>query len=278
MKKVLITGSHGFIGSHLIQKLSQSYSLCFYDRKKKTSPQLESIYAVIHLAALAHHPEITDRQTYIDSNFELTKELALASMEKRIEKFIFISTIGVLGQKTKNDEVFTENSPYQPENPYSESKMLSEIFLKENWENDLVILRPSAVYGKNSKGNFSLISKLAGLPLPFKGINNKRQFIFIGHLIQAIENSLKLQGQNVFNISDPWQISTSELIELICKAKNQKNKSFSIPQGVLKLGLKATGQGKKTDQLFSNLEIDTTSFKKLVLNPVEKQEAFNQSF
>ncbi|MDP3041577.1 MAG: NAD-dependent epimerase/dehydratase family protein [Candidatus Omnitrophota bacterium] len=53
---------------------------------------------------------------------------------------------------------------------------------------EVVILRLPLVYGVGVKANFKNLIKLAGsgLPLPFKGINNRRSFLYIGNLVDAI--------------------------------------------------------------------------------------------
>lgn len=280
MNKIILTGASGFIGTHFLDQfsLSNEYQIKIFNRNKDINEQLDGATHIIHLAGLAHSPQTKERSAYIEANVEFTKKLAQSALHQGVQHFIFMSTIGVLGKSTTKDQILHSTSSYLPYNHYSESKMLAEQYLIENWKNHLIILRPSGVYGKNPKGNFALLSKLAGLPLPFKNIHNHRNFLFINHLIQIIESTLSIQDNKIINCCDPWSLSTSELIEQICRAKKVKNLSFPFSNALLKSVLKLTNQGEKLENIFGDLLIDHSDCQSLISHPIEKEKAFNISF
>ena len=119
---------------------------------------------------------------------------------------------------------------------------------------DWTIFRPTLVYGRGNPGNMERLIKLVnlGLPLPLGLVKNRRSFVYVGNLVDAIALSLvHPQAKNqIFNISDGEDISTPELIGKIAQNLSKPCKLLPVPPSLLKiagymgdLGQKAT---KKT--------------------------------
>jgi len=112
-----------------------------------------------------------------------------------------------------------------PKDAYGVSKMEAEQVLAgiaAGTGLQVVILRLPLVYGPGVKANFRSLIKIAGsgLPLPFKGINNRRSFLYIGNLVDAIVTCIehpKAAGET-FLISDCADVSTPNLISMIAGA------------------------------------------------------------
>jgi nucleoside-diphosphate-sugar epimerase len=168
MKKILITGATGFIGNGLIKHfnsenvtvltrtpLSDSQYIqasleCFLEKKIIN----ELFDTVIHLAGLAHGKN--SLAEYREINVDCTLALARQLAQNGLKRFVFISSIGVNGNKTLVSQ-FTELSSPKPHADYAISKYEAEIALAKLSKElgfELVIIRPPLVYGENAPGNF----------------------------------------------------------------------------------------------------------------------------
>ena len=92
---------------------------------------------------------------YKESNIDSTKILAKHSIKSGIKKFIFLSTIKVNGEETKDNQFFNENSKVNPLDNYAKSKYEAEkeLFLLKK-DLNVVIIRPPLVYGPRVRSKF----------------------------------------------------------------------------------------------------------------------------
>lgn len=164
MKKVLITGTAGFIGSNLVrkavydQKNAPNYSFVSIDRV--SSNTLNSLYwgknhtfhiaditdahvmdvifqfekpdIVIHLAANTFvDTSLKDPNSFVNSNVLGTQVIINCCAKYGIERLIYGSTDECYGQLTsENDPPWTENSPLNPRNPYAATKAAGELLIQ----------------------------------------------------------------------------------------------------------------------------------------------------
>lgn len=280
--KVIVTGATGFIGQQLISCFDKE-SLTIFSRQKiqdyqNINASLETMLdkqvidqhfdVAIHLAGLAHNSYSLDefRKINVDSTVAFARQLA----ESGLKRFVFISSIGVNGNKT--DTVpFSELSTVNPHADYAISKYEAEIELTKlsrELEFELVIIRPPLVYGKDAPGNFrnlhNLISR--GIPLPFGLANNSRSFISVRNLCNFIVlcSTHSRAANELFLVADDEFISTKELINVIWQAKNIKSFLIPIPIVAFKFLFSLLGRSSMSVQLFDNLEIDNTKAKSLL--------------
>jgi len=264
MKNILVTGATGFIGSYLLQILSQhkfqitaavrknlSHSLSTpirivkvgnIDEKTDWQEALQGIDIVIHLAARAHIINETipnPEAEFIKVNTQGTANLVQQSIQAGVKHFIFISSIGAM--TTQSDRILTENSPCHPDSPYGRSKLQAEqalINLTKDSNMTWIILRPTLVYGPGNPGNMERLMKLIkrGLPLPFGAIKNRRSFVFVGNLVAAIITCLDHPNaaNKIFLISDNQAVSTPQLIRLIAQQIQQPCRLLPVPTTLLR--------------------------------------------
>jgi nucleoside-diphosphate-sugar epimerase len=264
LKSVLITGATGFIANHLIPLLikqdwliktvirSESHQLPArvnpvnvgsIDGTTDWRNILQGINTVIHLAARAHilqEQAFNPEAEFFKVNTEGTANLVKQSIEAGVKHFVFISSIGAMA--TISNQPLTENSPCQPDTPYGRSKLQAEqalINLASQSSMTWTILRPTLVYGSGNPGNMERLIKLInrGLPLPFGLVNNRRSFVYVGNLVDAIATTLthpKATNQ-IFLVSDGQDLSTPELIRKIAYHMRRPCNLLPVPPSLLKL-------------------------------------------
>lgn len=290
MSRILITGGNGFVGKALIFDLlkktnAQVVSLVrSYQVQPQAVEQLvaENIFEVefpentdviVHLAGRAHilNDQSVDPLTeFRKVNVEGTLQLARQALDKKVKRFIFMSSIGVNGSVTLQ-QPFTEDAVPKPHADYAVSKLEAEEELKKLFagtDTELVIIRPPLVYAAHAPGNFSRLLKLVAtnLPLPFACTKNKRSFVALENLVDFIQTCIKHPNaaNQTFLVADQRSISTRELVEYL-KQGMRKNPYFVyIPQPLMKLGAACLGKSKLYEQLYESLEIDTSRAQKLL--------------
>jgi nucleoside-diphosphate-sugar epimerase len=176
------------------------------------------------------------------------------------------------GGKAQNDRgVYTEEDVPKPEDAYGISKMEAEQVLKRIADKtglEVVVLRLPLVYGPGVKANFRNLIKIAGLglPLPLKSINNKRSFLYLGNLMEAMAACIehpRAAGQT-FLVSDGQDISTPGLIKMIANAMGKRVVLFFLPLRFLRMVCKIMGKAKELEKLTGSLRVDNSKIRNLL--------------
>lgn len=246
--KVLITGSHGFVGTNLIESLESTYYIIRWNaREDKPLPECD---AVIHLAGLAHDTKhTTEAEKYYAVNTELTKKIYNRFLESDAKKFIFFSSIKAQDAETA----------------YAKSKKAAEEYLISRRQEDKLtyILRACMIHGPGNKGNLNLLVKWVkkGLPWPLAAFENKRSFVSIGNVSFIVDQLLSSDIESgIYPICDDEPISTNDLIRIICSCLGKNAHLWRIPRGLMK-GLAMVGD-------FFHLPLNTERLGKLTENYV----------
>ncbi|CAH0534701.1 N-acetyl-alpha-D-glucosaminyl-diphospho-ditrans, octacis-undecaprenol 4-epimerase [Vibrio stylophorae] len=278
-KKILLTGATGFVGRHFVQRYPVSRCVV---RTREQSPCLDNfqinslsgltiwdgafngIDTVIHLAGLAHASTYT-QEDYQRVNVDGTLALAQQAAKAGVQRFVFVSSIGVNGQRT-DLTAFSINSKPSPHNQYAQSKYDAELKLVELGMHagiEIVIVRPTLVYGPCAPGNFGLLAKLVSkLPiLPFGRVCNRRHFISVQnlcHLLMTCACAPKAAGQ-IFLASEGEAVSTREFTNAIARGLGKRVWQIPIPLSIMKFGAKLIGKPALAEQLLGNLEVDSSN-------------------
>ncbi len=262
--KILITGVHGFIGSHMVECLSKHHLLygldiVFYPKegllKTFTWSDLENevippVDAILHLAGKAHDTKKkTEEKAYFEINTGLTKKtFDYFSKHKEIKKFIFFSSVKAAAESVK-EEVLLENVLPAPVGPYAESKWKAENYILSVMEKgetlfldrEVIILRPCMIHGPGNKGNLNLLYQVAkkGVPWPLGAFENKRSFTSIQNLKFIMEKLLEEHIPSaIYNVADDEAVSTNEIIQLIAQTNGKNNRIWHIPRKLLTFAAK----------------------------------------
>ncbi|GAA4830475.1 GDP-mannose 4,6-dehydratase [Algivirga pacifica] len=231
MNRILLTGTAGFIGSHLSEKLlEEGYSVIgldnfdpFYDRKIKernlshfidhpnftfqeidfcdmtalqTIPEFDM---VIHLAAKAGvRPSIENPGSYIQTNIQGTNNILELMRQRKVHKMVFASSSSVYGNNTKIP--FTETDEVNgPISPYAFSKRSCELMnytYHSLYNMDILNLRFFTVYGPRQRPDLA-IHKFVRKIQNGEGIqmfgdgSSARDYTFIHDTIDGIFRALK---------------------------------------------------------------------------------------
>ena len=277
--RIAVTGAEGFIGRELCTVLrAHGHSVIAIPRSKSTNDAalwnigaggqvLHDAGAVIHLAGRAHviRDESADPLAeFRRINVDGTAWIAKAAIQACVPRFVFVSSIGVLGFSS-GDRCFTEATTPAPAEPYAMSKLEAETVLRglERTRGlEIVVVRPPLVYGPFVKGNFSRLLRLvdSGIPLPFGSVRNQRSFIGVtnlSHLLMTCATEQRAAG-GLFLASDGQDISTADLLRLLASAMHRRSRVFACPVSVLRLLTRAVGQHAEFARLTATLRVDSS--------------------
>lgn len=245
MKKILITGANSYIGTSFEKWLNNwpnEYSVDTIDMKDQSWKEKSfSIYDVVfHVAGIAHvSTDPNMEELYYKVNRDLTIETAKKAKLDGVKQFIFMSSIIVYGDSShiNKKRIIDKNTIPTPSNFYGKSKLQAEEgilpFQDDNF--NVVVIRPPMIYGKDSKGNYQLLSKIAKKTPIFPKIDNERSMLHIDNLCEFIRLMVKNEEKGTFFPQNTEYVNTSELVSLIAECNGKRIVETRIFNPALKL-------------------------------------------
>lgn len=268
MKTILITGAHSYIGTSVEKYLGQwpeKYTVDTLDMLDSSwrEKSFSGYDAVFHVAGIAHadvgHVSEERKAFYYQINRDLTVETARKAKQEGVRQFIFMSSAIVYGDSAPigKSKVITRETLPAPANFYGDSKLQAEKGLAalEDSTFKVAILRPPMIYGKGSKGNYPLLSKLARKLPFFPQVNNQRSMLYIENLCEFVRLMIENEERGIFHPQNAQYSNTTELVQLIAAAHGKKLRAIGGVTWLLKMLSHLTGLVNKA---FGSLQYDRT--------------------
>ena len=251
-RRILVTGGAGFLGSHLVERLSARNDVEVLDdlstgsirnlagvheevrvhkasilQPKGLAEALKGREVVFHLAARTSSAESVDRpDDYWRTNVEGTLNVLKASVDAAVTRVVFVSTAAVYGNNEANPKV--ESMRPAPASPYATTKMVGEFACEEIAQLkglETVVLRvfnaygprqdPRSAYG-GAVARFSA-AVAAGRPIEVHGDGDQtRDFLFAWDVAEALELAAdRPVAGDVFNVGSGSAVSVNEVAKLL---------------------------------------------------------------
>lgn len=266
MKRLLVTGGAGFIGSCFIRHILNKYTdykvinldaLTYAGNIKNLSDiEKNSNYTFVHgnicdknlvrelvskvdwvinFAAESHvDRSISSPEIFVQTNVLGTQNLLHAALESKIEKYLQISTDEVYGELEESG-YFVETTPLAPNSPYSASKASADLLVRAYFETyglPVLITRCSNNYGPYQYPEKLIpffISKLAkGEKVPVYGDGlNVRDWLYVYDHCEAIDAVLhKGKVGEIYNIGGHNEKTNLEITKIILNAMGKDETSI----------------------------------------------------
>ena len=276
--KIAILGASGFIGMHLCKKLveenikilalirnknsKEAKELLKMDvqvletgdlfEKKLFSKDLSKIKYLINLAALAHinNKNFKKKLLNLDDINNIENNIIRNFSNKNL-KILHISSAKV-SDKIENN--LTD---------YARVKKNGESIIRKYYKKH-IILRPPLVYGPNVKANFLILMKAVynNIPLPFKKLSEKRSYMYIENLTDAILLILKKNHfiGKTYEISDNCMITNEKLVHFMANALGKKAKLFYLNPKLINLMLIILGKRELFNKIMKEFIVTNKEF------------------
>ncbi len=265
MKKILVTGGMGFIGSSFVKhSISKGYKVVIIDKLtyagdlkrleevkgkykfyksdicdrervesifKKEKPQI-----IVHFAAESHvDRSIKDATFFIKTNVEGTHSLLGISRKHKIKKFIHISTDEVYGEIKKGK--FLESLPLRPNSPYAASKASADLFVRayiKTYGFPAIIIRPCNNYGPWQYPEklipLALLRILKNKKVPVYGNGkNKREWIYVDDCAEGISRIME-KGKigEIYNLGSGEEKRNIDVVKNLLRILGKKETAIEF--------------------------------------------------
>ncbi|SEG73549.1 NAD-dependent epimerase/dehydratase family protein [Sphingobacterium lactis] len=257
--KIAIIGGSGFVGTQLIQKLSESPNLSLLNIDKQQSakfPELTQIGNVLDkdgltsslkgadvvvLLAAEHRDDVTPTTLYYDVNVQGMRNTLEAMEANGIHRIIFTSSVAIYGLDKDNPD---ESFPADPFNHYGKSKWEAEQVLQTwytthgDW--NINVVRPTVIFGEGNRGNvFNLLAQIAsGKFMMIGNGKNEKSMSYVGNIVAFLKYMImdKTTGYNVYNYVDKPDFTTNDLVYHTGKILGKNIPTTHIPYFLGMLG------------------------------------------
>lgn len=297
---LLVTGASGFVGSalarHLVERgfavrgtargassaMPAGVHPIHAELAERTdwSAALGGVDTVVHCAARVHvmreaavDPLAEFRRVNVEGTLGLARQAAAAG----VRRFVFLSSIKVLGESTRPGRPFTPDDRPAPEDAYGTSKHEAEaalLALAAATGLEVVIIRPPLVYGPGVKGNFASLVRWVrrGRPLPFGAIDNRRSLVALDNLVSfsalcADRARSPSAANQVYLVSDGQDESTPDLVRRIARAYGARPALLPVPPALMRGAARLLGRQAAADRLLGSLQVDSAKCGQLGWRP-----------
>lgn len=256
MKKVLITGANSYIGvsfeNYVYEHYGSELSIETVDMIDDSwkEKDFSSYNVVFHVVGIAHADvgNVSDevKAKYYAINTDLAIETAKKAKAEGVKQFVFMSSAIVYGDSApygKQRRITADTEP-KPANFYGDSKWQADKGARELADDSFIVtvLRPPMIYGKNSKGNYPTLAKMAKkLPI-FPDVQNERSMLYIENLCEFLCQVMIRREGGIFWPQNAEYTRTSEMVKIIGEVSGHKVKVSKAWNWVVSLALHIPGK------------------------------------
>jgi nucleoside-diphosphate-sugar epimerase len=233
-----ITGSTGFIGSHMMRELGVATrsidrrSLGAWNRETLRRA-LAGCTGVVHCAAIMHRPE-TPADEYERFNVGGTQALLDAARDVSLERVIMMGSIKVYGEAPRG--IIDEETPMLADAPYAVTKGQGELLVLGSHDLQPLVLRLCPVYGRGDKGNVRTMIRAIRRRrffLPGDG-ETRKSVVHVSTVVDAVRAGIERRDvTGVFVIADAPAPSLREIADTIARHLGRP-RPRTIPKPILK--------------------------------------------
>ena len=287
-RKTLVTGGTGYIGTRLINffiknehsfivltnsaKILKKNYIFLKDINQIPSKAFEGVDRVVHLAGISRDIDSCSEEIekkYFEANVHFVENILNKAIEEKVKSFVFISSTkaGYSNLNLSKVNNLSEDQPsiYALTKREAEKKVL-EISSDKNIK--VNIIRPSLVFGPETKGNLRLLKNLIkiGIKLKFYSLKNRKSLVHVDDVVHAI-NFLSLNGTGgeIYNVCGN-NYDLNEISEIISKIYANKYITIGIPKAILE-GISKLSFSKKyffeklkREEIYSSKKIKNLGF------------------
>ncbi len=240
-KKILITGSNGFLGNLAKEYFNLNYELVFVDLSSSSDANFykadignfseiddiitkEKPNIIFHFAS-----EIFDthnKKKIYKTNVEGSNNIKKSAIKNNVENLIFTSTFSLY--EKNYDYLISETEPISCKNYYGVTKSeVEKLLLESDSELNISIFRCPIIVDKSRAHRlgvlFEFLKDNCTLWILGDG-SNKLQFVSASDLFIAIEKSINLKGKHVYNIGCEKVETMKETFEYLINKTGSKSK------------------------------------------------------
>jgi len=276
---VAVTGASGFVGRHVAAGFERAGFQVHAFSRQGTEPRTSSMnyldcddvarriqgaQSLVHIAGLAHVPPgrlLDPDRSFHEANVEVAVSMAKACIMAGVEKLVLLSSAGVLGCQSPAGG-FDDSTRPNPYDPYTRSKLEGELQVSElalAADLAVAIVRPPMLYGPNAPGTFGRLCAWInnGWPLPLGGIEQRRSFLGVRNLCDALVHTVnaRIRGVETMLVADPEPMTAADFARQIARHMGRESRIVSIPAWMLKFALVAAGRGDDFRRLACAFEL-----------------------
>ena len=271
MKKVLITGADSYIGTSFEKHVNTYYpdqlEISTIDMRDDNWKNTDfSGYDIIfHVAGIAHADvsKVSEetRAKYYAVNTDLAIDTAKKARSEGVKQFVFMSSIIIYGDSAPlgQRKVIRRDTEPHPSNFYGDSKWQADKGVRELGDDNftVTVLRPPMIYGKGSKGNYPVLSKLAGKLPVFPDIDNERSMLYIENLCEFLAQIMIRGYGGIFWPQNGEYVKTSDMVRMIGEVTGRGIRVSKLWNPAVKLASLIPGKTRNlANKAFGSLSID----------------------
>jgi UDP-N-acetyl-alpha-D-quinovosamine dehydrogenase len=303
--RALVTGAGGFVGAALVDRLGRDGWIVraigrgaaalpggieCEDLAAAESDRLDDwfdgIDVVFHLAGRAHRRDVgTQREhyeAYRHDNVATTVALFAAAQRNRATRFVYLSTIKVLGDVSR--EPFGVDDTPDPRDVYAQTKLEAERHLQYaqlRGATAVTIVRPPLIYGPGVAGNLHALLWLVAnrVPLPLGCANAPRSLLALANLLDLLLCATADAAPfRVLHARDDEDCTVAELVVMLAQALERRPLLVSVPRSLMRLVLALLRRRDLYQRLFQPCQVDDSATREsLGWRPVvSRSDAFGE--